>query len=450
MTIDCSTRAKLQGMVFDRERSSSSGRRNQVILEDDKRKLYDHPDFRLVYVTEESYYGSMRMHIIRPTMDSEYRCDVEAKGFYALSHLWGNADQWDISHFVENENGEPAQSIPMRVEKRETLLALLKAHSGSYWWIDVLCARVDTPLIIMGSIYRLCTRCYAMLDCDPSSSEQLHYLMQSSGNIQIDKGRRDIQASLNSRNILMQSIDGRPRHMDFMRQRFTQAALQLFDGCRWFDRVWTLQELLLPCAVTMISERGGADGIHHAFSYDWLLIHVISSFDQTRDNGLGVDILEKSGTLLNQRVKVYRDLASYGRNTLECTIAFIQLCQSFSRSPRICHQPEDYIYGVLGLLELDIPRMPHPNLVWRFFLSAIKQQLEWLSENDFIGDLCAVEISERAKGFDLSSARNMSDVYEELFTMLLPERQFQVKADEMIASRTMNRQRNYIYASELL
>lgn len=46
---------------------------------------------------------------------------------------------------------------------------------------------------------------------------------------------------------------------------------------------------------------------------------------------------------------------------------FSYLMVSLGDSPRRCMNPVDYVYGVLGIFQLKIPRMNDPNAVWRLF-----------------------------------------------------------------------------------
>ncbi|CDS13145.1 hypothetical protein LRAMOSA05323 [Lichtheimia ramosa] len=134
--------------------------------------------FLLLYVPD----NGAKMQVIRPASDTYHRKRIikrinEAKCipsfYYALSHLWGisksNRHWWnEIGEYVDDEQGQPMEPVSMRPEKRDTLLSMLEDHPDSYWWIDVLCARTDTPLGIMGDIYACCLECVAMIDCDPS------------------------------------------------------------------------------------------------------------------------------------------------------------------------------------------------------------------------------------------------------------------------------------------
>ena len=153
---------------------------------------------------------------------------------YALSHLWGITKEphmWDIGQYVDDEEGKPAAPISMRPEKRQTLLKLLEGHPDTYWWIDVLCARTDTPLDIMGDIYARCAECIAMVDCEPSTIPEIHSRMSQLQNIK--------ETDDNGRSTFWQASD----------------KLDTLAQCNWWKRVWTWQEMVLPEKVMLVSER---------------------------------------------------------------------------------------------------------------------------------------------------------------------------------------------------
>lgn len=70
---------------------------------------------------------------------------------------------------------------------------------------------------------------------------------------------------------------------------------------------------------------------------------------------------------------------------------------------------------VCSMCPLDIPRMTDPNAVWQLFLS----KLENLLAQDDIGR--TMRISDRARHFDLATAQNMAEVYQELLEKQDPE-----------------------------
>ncbi|CDH59390.1 predicted protein [Lichtheimia corymbifera JMRC:FSU:9682] len=207
-------------------------------------RLLDHPNFLLLYVPDD---GS-KMRLVKPATDSYHRERIiqmldEDKlcllPHYALSHLWGtskaNQHLWEeIGDSVDDENGDPAEPVSMRPEKRNTMLTLLNDHPNSYWWIDVLCARSDTPLGIMGDIYACCYLCYAMVDCEPELLSRIKSM-----------GRRMRSGSIDAR----LSIWTKDFHKEARR-----LVIDTFCQCRWWKRVWTWQETVLPVEVLFIPE----------------------------------------------------------------------------------------------------------------------------------------------------------------------------------------------------
>ena len=210
--------------------------------------LLDDPHFLLLYVPN----NDDKMQIIQPASDLYHRKRMierinEAKRipsfYYALSHLWGiskeNRHLWyKISDYVDDEKGQPAAPVSMRPEKRDTLLALLKSHPDSYWWIDVLCARTETPLDIMGDIYACCLGCYAMIDREPSIISQLSTKQIASTTL--DSPARKFYDTRDL-NILTP-----------YEQYYVKECPQIIDllstliASEWWKRVWTWQEMALP------------------------------------------------------------------------------------------------------------------------------------------------------------------------------------------------------------
>lgn len=223
--------------------------------------LYSNPDFLVLYVSDDG-----NMTLIRPADTLEHRKAMEKQqGHYALSHLWGNAKDypyWEVGDFIQDWDGAPVEPIPMRPEKRNTLLALLKAYPG-YWWIDVLCARVDTPLVIMGSIYRSCKTCFALLDCSIETIHRLskRHLLPTRNDIfttlltlykaMLKAANDDLDES--SAFNLVSPAAGAYLEKLMSYQDEIQAMRDLL-GCRWFSRIWTLQELVLPTKLVILTE----------------------------------------------------------------------------------------------------------------------------------------------------------------------------------------------------
>lgn len=79
--------------------------------------------------------------------------------------------------------------------------------------------------------------------------------------------------------------------------------------------------------------------------------------------------------------------------------------------------PVDYVYGVLGMLQLKIPRMSDPNAVWQRLMSELEKYIEAMEDNqiEVNGVHCKViGFDDRAYLVDLREAVAMSDVYDKL------------------------------------
>ncbi|KAI7878254.1 hypothetical protein K492DRAFT_180001 [Lichtheimia hyalospora FSU 10163] len=375
------------------------------------------PYFLLLYVPDN---GS-KMQVIRPTSDPSHRKRIikrinDAKHipsfYYALSHLWGltenNRYYWhEIGDYVDDENGQPMKPVSMRPEKRDTLLALLKDHPDSYWWIDVLCARSDTPLDIMGDIYSCCLECVAMIDGEPTLIPQLCTMM-----IDVQK---DFPTYYGADSVQL-------FHCNRNEKRLSQVTQLLFTlmQSQWWKRVWTWQEMALPFGnVRLIPETSAHDARSSTISVDDLLDYFLAYFRLDPIVHALNSVNSESGVTNAMDLHGWLDEISHarranthrtgGKNAQE----FCYLIASWGYSPRRCMNPVDYVYGVLGVFQFKIPRMTDPNAVWQRFLSEMDNYLEMagMSNNTLYGR----KICDRAYQIDLRKARNMADVYGDDF-----------------------------------
>lgn len=96
------------------------------------------------------------------------------------------------------------------------------------------------------------------------------------------------------------------------------------------------------------------------------------------------------------------------------------LIMSWSESSRRSYFPEDYVYGVLGVFQINIPRMRDPNAVWQHFLYELDNYMETtdIKNETFLGKRI-IGLSDRAYEFDLRKARDMVDVYQHLLEVKL-------------------------------
>lgn len=87
----------------------------------------------------------------------------------------------------------------------------------------------------------------------------------------------------------------------------------------------------------------------------------------------------------------------------------MQILSTFRQSSRRCTDPRDYIYGVLGLLGLHIPRIDDPMGLWRLFLFEIQIMFTW-TQHPPHSLLFHVNPT-----FNLDTASNLGDLYTALF-----------------------------------
>lgn len=96
---------------------------------------------------------------------------------------------------------------------------------------------------------------------------------------------------------------------------------------------------------------------------------------------------------------------------------------SLAGSSRTCLDPLDYVYGILGLLDIHIPRTDNADTLWRTFLSKLKDHLTQMV-NDIKEDDVNVSftLSESACDIKLAHAENVSEVYNGLLSFEFDQR----------------------------
>ncbi|KAI7876077.1 hypothetical protein K492DRAFT_198712 [Lichtheimia hyalospora FSU 10163] len=380
------------------------------------------PHFMLLYVPE----NGDKMRIIRPVEDPHHRKRMverinEAKGvpsfYYALSHLWGiterNRHMWEeIGEYVDDVNGEPVAPVSMRPEKRDTLLGLLKDHLDSYWWIDVLCARTDTPLDIMGDIYSCCFECIAMIDCDPNLLSKLH----------TEKNARKELFALD----WIRALHGKSEDPDYILhcKQIHDKYPQLFDDLltlrqsEWWERVWTWQEMALPFgAVRLMAEVDT-----HRFQSNTITIDdLVNTFINATD--IMVHLSLKGCRFLLDWMAETNHARAFNKQHCdknERANQFGALFYSLYSSTRRCMDPVDYVYGILGMLKIKIPRMTDPEAVWHRFLFELDNYMDMMGTKTAVfrfsnGSKSRISVNkESAHEIVLQEATCMADVYKGL------------------------------------
>ncbi|CDH60924.1 predicted protein [Lichtheimia corymbifera JMRC:FSU:9682] len=195
-----------------------------------------------------------------------------------------------------------------------------------------------------------------------------------------------------------------------------------FMQSKWWTRVWTLQEMALPFGeVRFMSETDTERCQRNTITMDDLI--------NSCANALGAMYYDRHA---------FREFPSdhMVRESLECWIIetskarefgkhravkgverLVNLFSSFSFSFRRCYDPVDYVYGVLGLLQIKISRMTDPTAVWQRFLYELDNYLEDFKGTEFpvfggffTKAICGIDGS--AYEVRLEDVRNMREVYE--------------------------------------
>lgn len=425
--------------LLDDDITYNNETRRQQAFDEGRNWLYKNPHFSLIHV-EKHNNDTVTMTMVDVTKaDTTCRQQLQEQGYYCLSHLWGRDAKnymWDDSGILaEKENAVSVSAVPMRIEKRATLLALLKQNPG-FWWIDVFCARVDTPLGIMGSIYKYCTACFAMMDRSSQTLRQLDQGLPSlieevsthfpekkrpSHRLPILIGYEDEEEDMDEDKALLfkTTLDKYPIEV--------QALLDLTHSA-WFTRVWTLQEAVLPRQLFMVPETQSSSQLD---TLEFSLVQKASERLTTVANAIKKlessnqihvtlqeeepkSILDDQYTRLIQQLETHVQEITVAQETYKQADALdehdrLPCLQStlykFAESTRTCTDPVDFVYGVIGLLDIGLPRMNNANEVWRAFQRKFRdmrvQQL----------DLHFYAICKSAAPFDLSQADSMKTVY---------------------------------------
>ena len=86
-------------------------------------------------------------------------------------------------------------------------------------------------------------------------------------------------------------------------------------------------------------------------------------------------------------------------------------------STRRCMNPVDYVYGVLGMLQIKIPRMKDPNEVWQYFLREFENYIDGdIKNKESFPGIKITGISDRAHQVNLLKVEHMGDVYKDFLT----------------------------------
>lgn len=99
------------------------------------------------------------------------------------------------------------------------------------------------------------------------------------------------------------------------------------------------------------------------------------------------------------------------------------MIDGFKTSSRRCTKPEDYVYGVLGVFQFELPRGIKHNELWQLFISKVEnasKHCQW------------IQVSPHAREFDLLTAQDMAHVFQALLGYEPKNRDYLLDALRMV------------------
>lgn len=244
--------------------------------------------------------------------------------YEALSYCWGDsADEFKIPC--------AGQTLTVRKNLYDALQTLRHVEMARRLWVDAICinqrnsAERAQQVQLMGLIYEQCRLCIVWLG-PHTSQDALAFRFLSNVEILRNKyhGRKTPKNSMS------------PGNHPFRRYSITPgqwSAISLLFERPWFQRIWTLQESVLPSNIMIACGN---------FQYDGrkCLDAVIS----IRDNEAELLLRSTEGGYL-QSLKIAaarRDYHEHGRR--QSLLSVLRDARE-----RVASDPRDKIYGVLGL-----------------------------------------------------------------------------------------------------
>ncbi|KAI9313967.1 hypothetical protein BX666DRAFT_1975265 [Dichotomocladium elegans] len=418
----------------------------------DLRALTKNPHFKLIHVRRDLLDNTkVEMQLVTPVNSWMMRRRLEMTEYYCVSHLWGDPSEWETwtDHGILGEDGQTPVSVRIRPDKKQKLLGLL-AEKGGYWWVDIFCAQQATPLEIMGKIYGLSRRTYCLLDCEPRS---IKTLVDAEFSETMKKKFADAQEALIDG--YLAQVDG---HEDdetvdwedvvedtvgwWYREDKTSgsgddeaetaaaaaaaavttvsdvlgALCSLFRS-EWFTRVWTLQEVVLPTQVSFLAESGDC---YEALDRDTDMVNIVhvchaivqeANLKLTAVNKRAKMTADKLYLMLRIQGSMQEDLLiTYAMQKDFLLDAYPRLIRTLALERRRCLDPRDYVYGVAGVLCIDVPKLEDPCEVWNAFLDALHERSPRITLPRNVDLQEATCLSEVFGHFDLDELKKLDNL----------------------------------------
>jgi hypothetical protein len=311
-----------------------------------------------------------KMSLVKPFGNMEMQKNIQRNGYRCISHVWGTADK--TVDYVWKDHGiiGITWDVETREEKRERLTQIFRHHKG-YFWMDNFCidqskGPEDKPLEIMGDIYRKCKECICLLNtiCDiPGFNSEKEVLTNFAKDV-----KEHLEASENS---LRMSEDCNIRTLFDKYWNY----LGIMSECSWGNRVWTWQEAVLPPKLLFCTEQSGT---YKYEPFDREFLKELFPYKLLEDGAGDIhkcDIITEKKQLTKCCGSLYWMLISLSRiaktNRKQDIWHYIStLCES----TRKCTEKEDYVYGIAGIINTDIPKgLTLDKAIEEFYKSLYKQ-----------------------------------------------------------------------------
>ncbi|KAJ3114931.1 hypothetical protein HK100_001506 [Physocladia obscura] len=304
------------------------------------------PDFmplRLIDITTQASPA-----LISKPAHSSYAC---------ISHVWGEkTTELLIPEHADIVRGVGWPCNVVSVDKYTTMLTLARKYSEKIW-LDLACINqmMDSDkcaqIKVMGDIYKHCHLCLVYV-------EDLH---------------EETEAALNDLKSVFENVDKNTEYIESVKcwQKIfgenptivrsiasSIAVASLASRCEWMRRVWTLQEALLPNKVIIITPQGSEFTLGQFLGPALSLNAVIQGMGVTGMDTKHPDTYfgcVKMTDRLFVSLKSAKDLATC---VLLASVPqghkFVTKLVLKSLIARNCFKEHDRLYGLLGVMKLDI------------------------------------------------------------------------------------------------
>jgi len=323
-------------------------------------KLLNNACFRLLFVDEND-----NMSIIIPANNPHEKANVMKEGYRCISHLWGSEMRhpWKDHNVVGVEH-----NVEIRDNNKKKCLELFMKYKG-YWWMDIFCVNqigedktMPTDigaLHIMGDIYKNCKECYCILDGSDKT---------------FDKKFKNVKLMHEEMKLAQYVTDFSPLSGIWSEN---YPFLPYIFGSDWVNRVWTLQECVLPEIVYFIAEYDGSpimslddvvrlcefsEGDNPWEDYEtWAenCKFYEENYDELLADNFVMDLKythEFYKNCIGTLREIYITASEYmnfdDMRRMNADGLTVEILDNLSLSRRISTKNVDYIYGVAGLLDI--------------------------------------------------------------------------------------------------